>query len=337
MPFITNIKYCMSSNFTNMDECVKNNKISSDRSYTAKQKKVYFYDKKMITDNLRCLVDSLIDEASLTKSDVGLVVVATTILDEFIVYNRVNQIKKIIQIPHANYIELGIGCNTLGNAISYCKSKMRVDSSLKNAMIISICQINDKFFDRLNIFSSTILSDNITALIIKDKEEHRSFEILESQHSTLTSYADLTMSKKGSINDFNSKKSAVDMIQIESAEMLSKEEKYKIFNDMFERTSLLFNEAKKNIKKNEFDYYILMNMFPEKNLSMCNSLGIDTTKSSIFLNEIIGHAGPSDIAINLFILEKNKTFKNNDLIYVNAMGFGFAWCGIILKYIKLEE
>ena len=262
-----------------------------------------------------------IENSTLDKDDINLIIVATTTPDNTFP-STATMVQKKLNIKGAAF-DIQAVCAGFVFALSVAKSLMK-DNNYKNCLVIGADSMS-KLLDWKDRSTSVLFGDGAGAVILENKEnidnELDDWGILSNVIHSDGEYYDLLKTNGGvSTNQ-----------KIGCIEMAGKE----IFKHAVEKLSLSFQEALKLSYKNieQIDWLIPHQANQRILLAVADRLKIDPVK---VISTVKHHGNTSAASIPLaldYAINNNKV-KNGHLIGFQAIGGGLSWGASVVRYGK---
>ena len=262
-----------------------------------------------------------IENSTLDKDDINLIIVATTTPDNTFP-STATMVQKKLNIKGAAF-DIQAVCAGFVFALSVAKSLMK-DNNYKNCLVIGADSMS-KLLDWKDRSTSVLFGDGAGAVILENKEnidnELDDWGILSNVIHSDGEYYDLLKTNGGvSTNQ-----------KIGCIEMAGKE----IFKHAVEKLSLSFQEALKLSYKNieQIDWLIPHQANQRILLAVADRLKIDPVK---VISTVKHHGNTSAASIPLaldYAINNNKV-RNGHLIGFQAIGGGLSWGASVVRYGK---
>ena len=262
-----------------------------------------------------------IENSTLDKDDINLIIVATTTPDNTFP-STATMVQKKLDIKGAAF-DIQAVCAGFVFALSVAKSLMK-DNNYKNCLVIGADSMS-KLLDWKDRSTAVLFGDGAGAVILENKENIDNklddWGILSNVIHSDGKYYDLLKTNGGVSTDQ----------KIGFIEMAGKE----IFKHAVEKLSLSFQEALKLSYKNieQIDWLIPHQANQRILLAVADRLKIDTVK---VISTVMHHGNTSAASIPLaldYAINNNK-IKNGHLIGFQAIGGGLSWGASVVRYGK---
>ena len=263
-----------------------------------------------------------IENSTLDKDDINLIIVATTTPDNTFP-STATMVQKKLNIKGAAF-DIQAVCAGFVFALSVAKSLMK-DNNYKNCLVIGADSMS-KLLDWKDRSTSVLFGDGAGAVILENKENIDNklddWGILSNVIHSDGKYYDLLKTNGGVSTDQ----------KIGFIEMAGKE----IFKHAVEKLSLSFQEALKLSYKNikQIDWLIPHQANQRILLAVADRLKIDPLK---VISTVMHHGNTSAASIPLaldYAINNNKV-RNGHLIGFQAIGGGLSWGASVVRYGKL--
>ena len=260
-----------------------------------------------------------IDNSTLEKDDINLIIVATTTPDNTFP-STATMVQKKLNIKGAAF-DVQAVCAGFVFALSIAKSLMK-DNNYKNCLVIGADSMS-KLLDWKDRSTAVLFGDGAGAVILENKENIDNklddWGILSNVIHSDGEYYDLLKTNGGVSTDQ----------KIGFIEMAGKE----IFKHAVEKLSLSFQEALKFSHKNieQIDWLIPHQANQRILLAVADRLKIDPVK---VISTVMHHGNTSAASIPLaldYAINNNK-IKNGHLIGFQAIGGGLSWGASVVRY-----
>ena len=262
-----------------------------------------------------------IENSTLDKDDINLIIVATTTPDNTFP-STATMVQKKLNIKGAAF-DIQAVCAGFVFALSVAKSLMK-DNNYKNCLVIGADSMS-KLLDWKDRSTSVLFGDGAGAVILENKENIDNklddWGVLSNVIHSDGEYYDLLKTNGGvSTNQ-----------KIGFIEMAGKE----IFKHAVEKLSLSFQEALKLSYKNieQIDWLIPHQANQRILLAVADRLKIDPVK---VISTVKHHGNTSAASIPLaldYAINNNKVRKGH-LIGFQAIGGGLSWGASVVRYGK---
>jgi 3-oxoacyl-[acyl-carrier-protein] synthase-3 len=262
-----------------------------------------------------------IENSTLDKDDINLIIVATTTPDNTFP-STATMVQKKLNIKGAAF-DIQAVCAGFVFALSVAKSLMK-DNNYKNCLVIGADSMS-KLLDWKDRSTSVLFGDGAGAVILENKENIDNklddWGILSNVIHSDGEYYDLLKTNGGVSTDQ----------KIGFIEMAGKE----IFKHAVEKLSLSFQEALKLSYKNieQIDWLIPHQANQRILLAVADRLKIDPVK---VISTVKHHGNTSAASIPLaldYAINNNKVRKGH-LIGFQAIGGGLSWGASVVRYGK---
>ena len=262
-----------------------------------------------------------IENSTLDKDDINLIIVATTTPDNTFP-STATMVQKKLGIKGAAF-DIQAVCAGFVFALSVAKSLMK-DNNYKNCLVIGADSMS-KLLDWKDRSTAVLFGDGAGAVILENKEntDHKldDWGILSNVIHSEGEYYDLLKTNGGVSTDQ----------KIGFIEMAGKE----IFKHAVEKLSLSFQEALKLSYKNikQIDWLIPHQANQRILLAVADRLKIDPVK---VISTVMHHGNTSAASIPLaldYAINNNKV-RNGHLIGFQAIGGGLSWGASVVRYGK---
>jgi len=262
-----------------------------------------------------------IENSTLDKDDINLIIVATTTPDNTFP-STATMVQKKLNIKGAAF-DIQAVCAGFVFALSVAKSLMK-DNNYKNCLVIGADSMS-KLLDWKDRSTSVLFGDGAGAVILENKENIDNklddWGILSNVIHSDGEYYDLLKTNGGVSTDQ----------KIGFIEMAGKE----IFKHAVEKLSLSFQEALKLSYKNieQIDWLIPHQANQRILLAVADRLKIDPVK---VISTVKHHGNTSAASIPLaldYAINNNKV-RNGHLIGFQAIGGGLSWGASVVRYGK---
>ena len=262
-----------------------------------------------------------IENSTLDKDDINLIIVATTTPDNTFP-STATMVQKKLNIKGAAF-DIQAVCAGFVFALSVAKSLMK-DNNYKNCLVIGADSMS-KLLDWKDRSTSVLFGDGAGAVILENKENIDNklddWGILSNVIHSDGEYYDLLRTNGGVSTDQ----------KIGFIEMAGKE----IFKHAVEKLSLSFQEALKLSYKNieQIDWLIPHQANQRILLAVADRLKIDPVK---VISTVKHHGNTSAASIPLaldYAINNNKV-RNGHLIGFQAIGGGLSWGASVVRYGK---
>jgi 3-oxoacyl-[acyl-carrier-protein] synthase-3 len=263
-----------------------------------------------------------IENSTLDKDDINLIIVATTTPDNTFP-STATMVQKKLDIKGAAF-DVQAVCAGFVFALSVAKSLMK-DNNYKNCLVIGADSMS-KLLDWKDRSTAVLFGDGAGAVILENKENIDNklddWGILSNVIHSDGKYYDLLKTNGGVSTDQ----------KIGFIEMAGKE----IFKHAVEKLSLSFQEALKLSNKNikQIDWLIPHQANQRILLAVADRLKIDPLK---VISTVMHHGNTSAASIPLaldYAINNNKV-RNGHLIGFQAIGGGLSWGASVVRYGKL--
>ena len=262
-----------------------------------------------------------IENSTLDKDDINLLIVATTTPDNTFP-STATMVQKKLDIKGAAF-DVQAVCAGFVFALSVAKSLMK-DNNYKNCLVIGADSMS-KLLDWKDRSTAVLFGDGAGAVILENKENIDNklddWGILSNVIHSDGKYYDLLKTNGGVSTDQ----------KIGFIEMAGKE----IFKHAVEKLSLSFQEALKLSNKNikQIDWLIPHQANQRILLAVADRLKIDPLK---VISTVMHHGNTSAASIPLaldYAINNNKV-RNGHLIGFQAIGGGLSWGASVVRYGK---
>ena len=262
-----------------------------------------------------------IENSTLDKDDINLIIVATTTPDNTFP-STATMVQKKLGIKGAAF-DIQAVCAGFVFALSVAKSLMK-DNNYKNCLVIGADSMS-KLLDWKDRSTAVLFGDGAGAVILENKENIDNklddWGILSNVIHSDGEYYDLLKTNGGVSTDQ----------KIGFIEMAGKE----IFKHAVEKLSLSFQEALKLSYKNikQIDWLIPHQANQRILLAVADRLKIDPVK---VISTVKHHGNTSAASIPLALdhaINNNKV-RNGHLIGFQAIGGGLSWGASVVRYGK---
>jgi 3-oxoacyl-[acyl-carrier-protein] synthase-3 len=262
-----------------------------------------------------------IENSTLEKDDINLIIVATTTPDNTFP-STATMVQKKLDIKGAAF-DIQAVCAGFVFALSVAKSLMK-DNNYKNCLVIGADSMS-KLLDWNDRSTAVLFGDGAGAVILENKENIDNklddWGILSNVIHSDGEYYDLLKTNGGVSTDQ----------KIGFIEMAGKE----IFKHAVEKLSLSFQEALKLSYKNikQIDWLIPHQANQRILLAVADRLKIDPVK---VISTVMHHGNTSAASIPLaldYAINNNKV-RNGHLIGFQAIGGGLSWGASVVRYGK---
>ena len=262
-----------------------------------------------------------IENSTLDKDDINLIIVATTTPDNTFP-STATMVQKKLGIRGAAF-DIQAVCAGFVFALSVAKSLMK-DNNYKNCLVIGADSMS-KLLDWKDRSTAVLFGDGAGAVILENKENIDNklddWGILSNVIHSDGKYYDLLKTNGGVSTDQ----------KIGFIEMAGKE----IFKHAVEKLSLSFQEALKLSNKNikQIDWLIPHQANQRILLAVADRLKIDPVK---VISTVMDHGNTSAASIPLaldYAINNNKV-RNGHLIGFQAIGGGLSWGASVVRYGK---
>jgi len=262
-----------------------------------------------------------IENSTLDKDDINLIIVATTTPDNTFP-STATMVQKKLNIKGAAF-DIQAVCAGFVFALSVAKSLMK-DNNYKNCLVIGADSMS-KLLDWKDRSTSVLFGDGAGAVILENKENIDNklddWGVLSNVIHSDGEYYDLLKTNGGVSTDQ----------KIGFIEMAGKE----IFKHAVEKLSLSFQEALKLSYKNieQIDWLIPHQANQRILLAVADRLKIDPVK---VISTVKHHGNTSAASIPLaldYAINNNKV-RNGHLIGFQAIGGGLSWGASVVRYGK---
>ena len=262
-----------------------------------------------------------IENSTLEKDDINLIIVATTTPDNTFP-STATMVQKKMGIKGAAF-DIQAVCAGFVFALSVAKSLMK-DNNYKNCLVIGADSMS-KLLDWKDRSTAVLFGDGAGAVILENKENTDNklddWGILSNVIHSDGEYYDLLKTNGGVSTDQ----------KIGFIEMAGKE----IFKHAVEKLSLSFQEALKLSYKNieQIDWLIPHQANQRILLAVADRLKIDPVK---VISTVMHHGNTSAASIPLaldYAINNNKV-RNGHLIGFQAIGGGLSWGASVVRYGK---
>lgn len=262
-----------------------------------------------------------IENSTLDKDDINLIIVATTTPDNTFP-STATMVQKKLDIKGAAF-DIQAVCAGFVFALSVAKSLMK-DNNYKNCLVIGADSMS-KLLDWKDRSTAVLFGDGAGAVILENKENIDNklddWGILSNVIHSDGEYYDLLKTNGGVSTDQ----------KIGFIEMAGKE----IFKHAVEKLSLSFQEALKLSNKNirQIDWLIPHQANQRILLAVADRLKIDPLK---VISTVMHHGNTSAASIPLaldYAINNNKV-RNGHLIGFQAIGGGLSWGASVVRYGK---
>ena len=262
-----------------------------------------------------------IENSTLDKDDINLIIVATTTPDNTFP-STATMVQKKLGIKGAAF-DIQAVCAGFVFALSVAKSLMK-DNNYKNCLVIGADSMS-KLLDWKDRSTAVLFGDGAGAVILENKENIDNklddWGILSNVIHSDGEYYELLKTNGGVSTDQ----------KIGFIEMAGKE----IFKHAVEKLSLSFQEALKLSYKNieQIDWLIPHQANQRILLAVADRLKIDPVK---VISTVMQHGNTSAASIPLaldYAINNNKV-RNGHLIGFQAIGGGLSWGASVVRYGK---
>ena len=262
-----------------------------------------------------------IENSTLEKDDINLIIVATTTPDNTFP-STATMVQKKLNIKGAAF-DIQAVCAGFVFALSVAKSLMK-DNNYKNCLVIGADSMS-KLLDWKDRSTAVLFGDGAGAVILENKDNIDNklddWGILSNVIHSDGKYYDLLKTNGGVSTDQ----------KIGFIEMAGKE----IFKHAVEKLSLSFQEALKLSNKNikQIDWLIPHQANQRILLAVADRLKIDPVK---VISTVMHHGNTSAASIPLaldYAINNNKV-RNGNLIGFQAIGGGLSWGASVVRYGK---
>lgn len=262
-----------------------------------------------------------IENSTLDKDDINLIIVATTTPDNTFP-STATMVQKKLGIRGAAF-DIQAVCAGFVFALSVAKSLMK-DNNYKNCLVIGADSMS-KLLDWKDRSTAVLFGDGAGAVILENKENIDNklddWGILSNVIHSDGKYYDLLKTNGGVSTDQ----------KIGFIEMAGKE----IFKHAVEKLSLSFQEALKLSYKNikQIDWLIPHQANQRILLAVADRLKIDPVK---VISTVMHHGNTSAASIPLaldYAINNNKV-RNGHLMGFQAIGGGLSWGASVVRYGK---
>jgi len=262
-----------------------------------------------------------IENSTLDKDDINLIIVATTTPDNTFP-STATMVQKKLNIKGAAF-DIQAVCAGFVFALSVAKSLMK-DNNYKNCLVIGADSMS-KLLDWKDRSTAVLFGDGAGAVILENKENIDNklddWGILSNVIHSDGKFYDLLKTNGGVSTDQ----------KIGFIEMVGKE----IFKHAVEKLSLSFQEALKLSNKNikQIDWLIPHQANQRILLAVADRLKIDPLK---VISTVMHHGNTSAASIPLaldYAINNNKV-RNGHLIGFQAIGGGLSWGASVVRYGK---
>ena len=262
-----------------------------------------------------------IENSTLDKDDINLIIVATTTPDNTFP-STATMVQKKLGIKGAAF-DIQAVCAGFVFALSVAKSLMK-DNNYKNCLVIGADSMS-KLLDWKDRSTAVLFGDGAGAVILENKENIDNklddWGILSNVIHSDGEYYELLKTNGGVSTDQ----------KIGFIEMAGKE----IFKHAVEKLSLSFQEALKLSYKNikQIDWLIPHQANQRILLAVADRLKIDPVK---VISTVMHHGNTSAASIPLaldYAINNNKV-RNGNLIGFQAIGGGLSWGASVVRYGK---
>ena len=262
-----------------------------------------------------------IENSTLDKDDINLIIVATTTPDNTFP-STATMVQKKLDIKGAAF-DIQAVCAGFVFALSVAKSLMK-DNNYKNCLVIGADSMS-KLLDWKDRSTAVLFGDGAGAVILEKTENIDNklddWGILSNVIHSDGEYYDLLKTNGGVSTDQ----------KIGFIEMAGKE----IFKHAVEKLSLSFQEALKLSYKNieQIDWLIPHQANQRILLAVADRLKIDPVK---VISTVMHHGNTSAASIPLaldYAINNNKV-RNGNLIGFQAIGGGLSWGASVVRYGK---
>jgi 3-oxoacyl-[acyl-carrier-protein] synthase-3 len=276
----------------------------------------HFVSKNETTSALKA-----IENSTLNKDDIDLIIVATTTPDNTFP-STATMVQKKLNIKGAAF-DIQAVCAGFVFALSVAKSLMK-DNNYKNCLVIGADSMS-KLLDWKDRSTAVLFGDGAGAVILENKDNIDNklddWGILSNVIHSDGEYYDLLKTNGGVSTDQ----------KIGFIEMAGKE----IFKHAVEKLSLSFQEALKLSYKNikQIDWLIPHQANQRILLAVADRLKIDPVK---VISTVMHHGNTSAASIPLaldYAINNNKV-RNGHLIGFQAIGGGLSWGASVVRYGK---
>ena len=260
-----------------------------------------------------------IENSTLDKDDINLIIVATTTPDNTFP-STATMVQKKLDIKGAAF-DVQAVCAGFVFALSVAKSLMK-DNNYKNCLVIGADSMS-KLLDWKDRSTAVLFGDGAGAVILENKENIDNklddWGVLSNVIHSDGEYYDLLKTNGGVSTDQ----------KIGFIEMAGKE----IFKHAVEKLSLSFQEALKLSYKNieQIDWLIPHQENQRILLAVADRLKIDPVK---VISTVMHHGNTSAASIPLaldYAINYNN-IKNGHLIGFQAIGGGLSWGASVVRY-----
>ena len=262
-----------------------------------------------------------IENSTLDKDDINLIIVATTTPDNTFP-STATMVQKKLNIKGAAF-DIQAVCAGFVFALSVAKSLMK-DNNYKNCLVIGADSMS-KLLDWKDRSTSVLFGDGAGAVILENKENIDNklddWGVLSNVIHSDGEYYDLLKTNGGVSTDQ----------KIGFIEMAGKE----IFKHAVEKLSLSFQEALKLSYKNieQIDWLIPHQANQRILLAVADRLKIDPVKV-ISTVQHHGNTSAASIPLALDYAINNNKVRNGHLIGFQAIGGGLSWGASVVRYGK---
>ena len=262
-----------------------------------------------------------IENSTLDKDDINLIIVATTTPDNTFP-STATMVQKKLGIKCAAF-DIQAVCAGFVFALSVAKSLMK-DNNYKNCLVIGADSMS-KLLDWKDRSTSVLFGDGAGAVILENKENIDNklddWGILSNVIHSDGEYYELLKTNGGVSTD-----QKIGFIQMAGKE---------IFKHAVEKLSLSFQEALKLSYKNikQIDWLIPHQANQRILLAVADRLKIDPVK---VISTVMHHGNTSAASIPLaldYAINNNKV-RNGNLIGFQAIGGGLSWGASVVRYGK---
>ena len=262
-----------------------------------------------------------IENSTLDKDDINLIIVATTTPDNTFP-STATMVQKKLGIKGAAF-DIQAVCAGFVFALSVAKSLMK-DNNYKNCLVIGADSMS-KLLDWKDRSTAVLFGDGAGAVILENKENIDNklddWGVLSNVIHSDGEYYELLKTNGGVSSDQ----------KIGFIEMAGKE----IFKHAVEKLSLSFQEALKLSYKNikQIDWLIPHQANQRILLAVADRLKIDPVK---VISTVMHHGNTSAASIPLaldYAINNNKV-RNGHLIGFQAIGGGLSWGASVVRYGK---
>ena len=262
-----------------------------------------------------------IENSTLDKDDINLIIVATTTPDNTFP-STATMVQKKLGIKGAAF-DIQAVCAGFVFALSVAKSLMK-DNNYKNCLVIGADSMS-KLLDWKDRSTAVLFGDGAGAVILENKENIDNklddWGILSNVIHSDGEYYELLKTNGGVSTD-----QKIGFIQMAGKE---------IFKHAVEKLSLSFQEALKLSYKNikQIDWLIPHQANQRILLAVADRLKIDPVK---VISTVMHHGNTSAASIPLaldYAINNNKV-RNGNLIGFQAIGGGLSWGASVVRYGK---